>query len=94
MMVITGQGLSTTLQNTCEQFSLNPSLLRGEGYDGAAAMSGKFKERAKRISQKYPCAIYFHCASHVLNLAVCDACSVLAIRNCLGTMQGAIAFVR
>jgi len=55
--MVMGQGLSTTLLNTCEQFSLNLSFLRGQGYDGAAAMSGKFKERAKRISQKYPCAI-------------------------------------
>ena len=31
----------------------------------------------------YPLAIYVHCCSHSLNLAVSDACTVTPIRNCM-----------
>ena len=33
------------------------------------------------IWQKSPKAVYFHCASHRLNLAIVSACSISAIKN-------------
>ena len=42
---------------------LPASLLRGQGYDGAGAMSGHTKGAAARIVAKYPKALYTHCAS-------------------------------
>ena len=49
---------------------LDPSKMRGQAYDGASNMSGKRSGTAARISSRYPLALYTHCASHSLNLAV------------------------
>ncbi|VVC45338.1 Domain of unknown function DUF4371 [Cinara cedri] len=40
---VTGLGLVTTLQNALEKLSFNLDKLRGQGYDGAAAMRGSFR---------------------------------------------------
>lgn len=32
-------------------------------------------------------ALYIHCSSHCLNLAISFSCNIPDIRNCMGTMQ-------
>ena len=49
---------------------LDPSKLRGQAYHGAGNMSGNLSGTAAVISNDYPLALYLHCASHSLNLAV------------------------
>ena len=56
----------------------------GQGYDGAANMSGKFKGVQTVIRNLYPRAIFVHCAAYSLNLAVSSACEVQSVRNCMG----------
>lgn len=63
------------------------SNLRGQGYDGAAAMSGKFNGAQACIQEAHPTAIYVHCASHSLNLALSNATEVSSIRNCFGIVE-------
>ena len=46
---------------------------RGQGYDGAAVMSGKYSGLQKKIQDVAPHAYYVHCASHNLNLVLKDA---------------------
>lgn len=60
--------------------------MRGQSYDGASNMSGRYKGCAKIIEQQYPMAKYSHCCSHVLNLTVVQACSLSQVRNLFGTM--------
>lgn len=60
--------------------------MRGQGYDGAAAMSGKFNGVQAHIQAIYPKALYVHCAAHSLNLAVSNSCDLPSVRNCLGTI--------
>ena len=55
----------------------------GQGYDGAANMSGKHKGAKAIIQQKYPLAVYFHCKDHSLNLALVHSSSDANIRNFL-----------
>ena len=62
------------------------AFLRGQGYDGAAAMSGKYNGVRAHINQSHPLAIYVHCAAHSFNLAVSKSCSIQSIRNCIGTV--------
>lgn len=50
-------------------------------------MSGMFNGTQSHIRKKYPMALYIHCSSHCLNLAVSFACQISEIRNCMGTMQ-------
>ena len=67
-------------------FGLDPNLIRGQGYDGAANMCGKLRVAATRTTQEFPLAIYVHSSTHVLNLCIVKACEVQPVRNVLGTM--------
>ncbi len=62
-----------------------PQLLCGQAYDGAGAMAGKSKGAASRIMQKYPKALYTHCAAHRLNLCVMKCCSIREVSNMMDT---------
>ena len=50
---------------------LDPSKMRCQDYDGAAA----------RISSQYPLALYTHCTSHCLNLAVVASFKEVSVRH-------------
>jgi hypothetical protein len=56
-------------------------------------MSGRFKGVQSVIREKYPAALYVHCSSHSLNLAICHASHVQHIRNCFGTIKSVTAFI-
>ena len=75
------------LTSTLEKFALDLSYLRGQGYDGAGNMAGKYNGTAAIIQDSYPKATYVHCAAHSLNLCVVSACSIPAIRNAHRVLQ-------
>ncbi|KAH6927504.1 hypothetical protein HPB50_004915 [Hyalomma asiaticum] len=62
-------------------------MMRGQGYDGAAAMSGAFNGVQALILEDFPTALYTHCSSHSLNLCLSDASAVQDIRRAFGTMS-------
>ena len=66
---------------------LDPSKMRGQAYDGASNMSGKTNGTAARISSVYPLALYTHCASHSLNLAVVASFQETSVRNMIGVVS-------
>jgi len=43
-----------TLLETCQNLKLKLKYLVGQGYDGAAAMSGEFQGYAAKVMEKYP----------------------------------------
>ena len=53
------------------------AMCRGQGYDGAAAMSGKFCSAGTQIRQLEPRAIPVHCLAHCLKLCFQDVCKSL-----------------
>ena len=53
------------------------SICCGQAYDGAADMCGARKGAASIIAAEYPLAVYSHCKSHVLNLALVKACRTI-----------------
>ncbi|KAE9534473.1 hypothetical protein AGLY_008563 [Aphis glycines] len=81
---VTGLGLANTLQNTLEKLGFDLNKLRGQGYDGAAAMRGSFRGVQAIIKEKYPKALYTHYVSHSLNLCLSDAAKIQDIRNAFG----------
>jgi len=83
---LTGKGLATFILENLKSFGIELKYLRGQGYDGAAAMSGKFNGIRSHISQLYPTATYIYYTSHNLNLAMSKSCSSQPISNCLGTI--------
>jgi len=68
------------------QFGIETAFLRGQGYDGAATMSGKYNGIKAHINQSHPLTMHVHCAAHYFNLVVSMSCSIQSIRNCLRTV--------
>ena len=66
---------------------LDPTNLRGQAYDGAGNMSGSTNGTAALISSQYPLALYLHCASHSLNLAVVKSLDKTGVRNMIGIVN-------
>lgn len=85
--------LTNTIVTSLIDIGFDMNYLRGQGYDGAAAMSGKFTGVQAKITDKYPTALYVHCASHSLNLALSDVSDIHIIRNCLGVVQKCYTFI-
>ncbi|KAL4143541.1 hypothetical protein QTP88_005860 [Uroleucon formosanum] len=83
---MTGKGLAKLIIDNLQHFGIDTTYLRGQGYDGAASMSGKFNGVQAHIKDTHPLAIYVHCSAHVLNLVVSKSCSVTQIRDCLATL--------
>ncbi|XP_041472075.1 52 kDa repressor of the inhibitor of the protein kinase-like [Lytechinus variegatus] len=90
---LTGKNLANVLTESLEGYGINLQYLRGQGYDGAAAMSGRFKGVQSHISKEYPNAPYVHCAAHSLNLAVSGSCNERPIKNCMGTIESVYSFL-
>ena len=78
---ITGQVLAQAILQWLETWNLPHSNIRGQCYDGASNMAGARSGCMTIIQQKAPKAVYFHCASHRLNLAIVSACSISAFKN-------------
>ncbi|XP_025406286.1 zinc finger MYM-type protein 1-like [Sipha flava] len=65
--------LSELILQNIEKKGLSIAKCRGQGYDGAANMSGMYNGLQKRIKDIEPSAAYVHCSTHNLNLVVNDA---------------------
>ena len=81
----TGQALAELIEGVIKELGLSiTQYLVGQGYDGAANMSGHRSGLSAIIRSKVPRAIYVHCVCHCLNLVLQDASSSTEVRNCLG----------
>ena len=82
---VSGEALASTILTQLNSWQLPASLLHGQGYDGAGAMSGCTKGVAARISTQYPKALYTHCAAYRLNLCVVKCCAIREVSNTMET---------
>ena len=78
---ITGQALSDAILQWLEVNGLPVADMRGQCYDGASSMSGSKAGCQALIQKEAPKAIYVHCSSHKLNLAIVSACKISAFKN-------------
>lgn len=86
-------GLEQLILEELETNGLSLSKCRGQGYDGAATMSGVYSGLKTRIQEKQKTAKYVHCASHNLNLVVNDAMSGIPENvNFFGTVEQLYVF--
>lgn len=76
-----------------EHFGIHLQYLRGQDYDGAAAMSGRFNGVQSLIKQQYRTAVYVHCSAYVLNLVICSSCDIFCIRNAIGVIESIYNFM-
>ncbi|XP_074030566.1 52 kDa repressor of the inhibitor of the protein kinase [Leptinotarsa decemlineata] len=88
---LTGKELSDIILK--KRFGISTEYIRGQGYDGAFAMSGAFNGVQAFMKKGVPSALYVHCSSHSLNLAISDACNSTMIRNCMGTVSKTYDFL-
>ena len=73
----------------CPRMDLQLDLkdCRGQCYDGAGNMAGKYRGVAARILALNDLALYTHCASHKLNLCVAASCKLQNVRNMMDNIQ-------
>ena len=84
---VTGKALSDKILNCIVgELSLEITNCRGQCYDGAANMVGKYSGVAAHILTQNELAIYTHCASHRLNLCVASACQLQTVKNMMENM--------
>ncbi len=74
--------LENKILGSVEKNGLDLSKCHGQGYDGAANMSGAYSGVQARITEKEPLARCVHCAAHNLNLALNDS-----VKNVPGVKQ-------
>uniref|UniRef100_A0A8C3A0E6 DUF4371 domain-containing protein n=1 Tax=Cyclopterus lumpus TaxID=8103 RepID=A0A8C3A0E6_CYCLU len=86
-------GLEKDIVGLLEKKGISVNKCRGQGYDGAATMSGVYSGLQKRISDRESNAIYIHCASHNLNLVLNDACqNVTKVKEFYDSVQKLYVF--
>lgn len=86
--------IATEIDKFLESAGLESNKCVGQGYDGCSTMAGSISGVQKKIRDKYKKALYFHCASHRLNLVINDLNQVPEIRNTIGTIKDIINFFR
>ena len=89
---LTGKGLCDKLMGILAEMNVDTSYMIGQGYDGAAAMSGEWNGVQKHVQDVCSSAIYVHCASHSLNLCLVKASEIPAIKACVTLMQSIAVF--
>ena len=89
---ITGKALADKMLSIVRYY-LDPSKMRGQDYDGGSNMSRKTNGAAARISSQYPLALYTHCTSHCLNLAVVASFEEVSVRNMIGIVKRLSIFI-
>ena len=88
----TGEALTDSFLENLRQKGVDVNKMRGQGYDGAANMAGKYRGVQARIRNVVPGAIYTHCKAHNLNLSIIHASKEPLVRNVMNTLQE-IAFL-
>ena len=78
---ISGEAIAQKIKTNLQGYSLDLQHLRGQGYDGGGNMAGTVKWAAALITAEYPLALYLHCASHCLNLAIVKSTTITSVRN-------------
>ena len=87
-----GNSLATKITTTLLSMGLDLLYPRGQAYDGASNISGAINGAASLISKNYPLALYVHCASHCLNLAVVKSFQNTSIRNMMHVVDKVFFF--
>ncbi|XP_057538192.1 uncharacterized protein LOC130815725 [Amaranthus tricolor] len=66
----TALSLKDAILSLLMEYSLSPSMIRGQGYDGASNMRGEINGLKTLIMNDTPRAYYIHCFAHQLQLAL------------------------
>ena len=88
----TGKAIADAIVKSLHDMGFDIENLRGQGYDGASAMSSSIQGVNGRIREIAPLALYSHCKSHVLNLSIASSCKQMNIRNMISFLNEVYLF--
>lgn len=91
---VSGEDIFKQIKRLIQDLGLDLKLCRGQGYDGAGSMAGAQKGCQARLKAEVPQAVYFHCSSHQLNLALSKACSVPEIHRMICSLKSVGIFFK
>ena len=83
----TGKAIADAIVKSLHDMGFDIENLRGQGYDGASAMSSSIQCVNGRIREIAPLGLYSHCKSHVLNLSIASSCKQMNIRNMISFLN-------
>ncbi|XP_042208252.1 zinc finger MYM-type protein 1-like [Homarus americanus] len=90
---VTGRIVAEKITNRITGYGLDINNFRGQAYDEAGNMAGSSKGAAAFIKETNPWALYQHCSSHALNLAVVKSIQITSVRNMMGTVDRISTFM-
>ena len=86
------ESISAAILTHLSRIGVDLRKLVGQGYNGASTMAGQVSGIQKRIREKYPRAIFVHCAAHGLNLVSNDQSRVPIVRGTCDIIRETIRF--
>ena len=84
---LTGKALAETILTEIGNLTLDINNCHGQVYDGAASVSGHINGLLAYILIINEKAVYTHCYSYQLNLAVAASCSIQYVKNVLDQIK-------
>lgn len=87
-----GEKIAEAIIESLRDHHLDITKCRGQGYDGAGAMSSMRVGVQARIKEVSPLALYVHCNSHVLNLTIAEACKLPCVRDMIDSINEVYLF--
>lgn len=82
------------LKKCLKKFDLDFSMCRGQSYDGASTMSGRYSGLQSKVKELSPLSLYIHCCAHNLNLVLIDSIkSSIDAVSFVGTLESLYTFL-
>ena len=91
---LSGEAVANAILKHLKRLKLSIDYCRGQGYDGAGNMAGKYSGAAARIMAIQEKAVYVHCNSHILNLCIASSCKEQFVRNMMDAVRVTSEFFR
>ena len=76
---ITGKAVADLILKAVADYGLNMEDCRGQGYDEAGNMAGRYTGAARLIQNVHKFVLYVHCFSHQLNLCIAATSKIMGI---------------
>ena len=84
---LSGESIKNVIITSINDMGLSMDCCRGQAYDGAGSMAGKYVGASTLIQNQFNKAIYIHCMNHRLNLCVANTCSLQLVKNMMSTVR-------
>jgi len=84
---LTGAALANTILSKISDIGLSINDCRGQGYDGAGSVAGHKNGCSAHILSRNRKALYTHCFSHRLNLAIGKTNKIVSVNNMMSLIN-------